>query len=267
MDLREIKERSRAIWGIGDYGPTSRQLAPVSDQLVEALGVERGHRVLDVAAGHGNCALVAARRGAEVVASDFSPAMVERGRGRTQEEGLAVPWIEADAADLPFDDAGFDRVTSVFGAIFAPEQGVVAAELVRVTRPGGTVGITSWTVDGLIAALLRINRSKAPPAPEGIPDPLAWGDAGRVEELFAGTGCDLAFTRRTVTFAYPSWDAWRRDFEAHGLLVVLRDELSETAYEELIEEIQTFLSSHDHGEDGAVAYDAEYLEIQAHVPE
>lgn len=260
-----MKTRAKAIWSTGDYAPTGRQLEPVSEVLIESLGVDRNHRVLDVAAGHGNCALAAARRGAEVVASDFSSVMIEHGRARTEAAGLDIDWREADAADLPFGDDEFDRVTSVFGAIFAPEQATVAAELARVTATGGTVGLTAWTADGVIARMLRIHRRYSPPPPEDAPDPMAWGDPPHVEELFVGTGCELTVTPRTVTFSYPSWEAWRRDLEAHGLLVDLKQNMPEEVYRDLLAETQTFLASHDHAEQGAVAYDAEYLEIQARV--
>jgi SAM-dependent methyltransferase len=188
MDLEAVKARSKAIWSSGDYAPTSRQLEPVSETLVESLAVDRDHRVLDVAAGHGNCALAAARRGAKVVASDFSPVMIERGRARSEASELDVTWREADAAALPFEDGGFDRVTSVFGAIFAPEQLTVASELVRVTAPGGRIGLTAWTADGLIARMLRIPASLGPPPPEGAPDPMAWASTHTSKSSSPGPG-------------------------------------------------------------------------------
>jgi ubiquinone/menaquinone biosynthesis C-methylase UbiE len=263
VDLEAIRARSKVIWSTGDYAPTSRQLEPVSKVLVESLAIDRDHRVLDVAAGHGNCALAAARRGAEVMATDFSPVMIERGRARTAAPGLDVSWREADAAALPFEDGSFDRVTSVFGAIFAPEQPAVAAELARVTAPGGSVGLTAWTADGLIARMLRIPASLGPPPPEGVPDPMAWGDPAHVEGLFAGTGCELTVIPRTVTFTYPSWDDWRRDLEAHGMMVDLKRNTRADAYEHLLAEMRDFLAAHGHADQGPVAYDAEYLEIQA----
>jgi ubiquinone/menaquinone biosynthesis C-methylase UbiE len=262
MDLEAIKARSKAIWSTGDYAPTSRQLEPVSEVLVESLAIDGDHLVLDVAAGHGNCALAAAHRGATVVAADFSPVMIEHGRARTEASELDISWREADAAALPFEDDSFDRVTSVFGAIFAPEQRAVAEELVRVTAPGGSVGLTAWTADGLIARLLRIPASHGPPPPEGAPDPMAWGDPAHVEGLFAGTGCELTIVSRTVTFAYPSWEDWRRDLEAHGMLVELKQNTPSEAYDTLLEQMRDLLAAHADTDQGRVAYDAEYLEIQ-----
>lgn len=262
MDLEAIKARSKAIWSTGDYAPTGRQLEPVSEVLVESLDIGRDHRVLDVAAGHGNCALAAARRGAEVVATDFAEVMIERGRVRTHAAGLDISWREADAAGLPFDDGSFERVTSVFGAIFAPEQRSVAAELVRVTAPGGKVGLTAWTSDGLIARMLRIPASHGPPPPEGVPDPMAWSDPGHLEALFAGTGCELTVIPRTVTFAYPSWNDWRHDFEAHGMSVELKQNTPGDVYEDLLAEMRDLLAAYDRVDRDGVAFDAEYLEIQ-----
>lgn len=267
MDFEALKARSKAVWGTGDYAPTGRQLEPASDELVESLDIGRDHRVLDVAAGHGNCALAAARRGADVMATDFSPVMIERGRARTDTSGLNITWREADAAGLPFDDGSFERVTSVFGAIFAPEQATVAAELVRVTAPGGKIGLTAWKRGGLIARMMRVPASHGPAPPEGVPDPMAWGDAAHLDGLFAGTGCELTIIPRTVTFAYPSWNAWRHDVEAHGMLVELRTNMPGDVYEDVLADMRDFLAAHDHGEQDGVAYDAEYLEIQVQAPD
>lgn len=267
MGLDEVKARSRLVWGLGDYAPTSRQLEPVSDRLVEALGVGPGHRVLDVAAGHGNGALAAARRGATVVASDFSPEMVRRGRARTEGTGLGISWQEADAAELPFDDGAFERVTSVFGAIFAPEQELVAHELVRVTAPGGVAGMTAWTVDGVIARMIRdLRPPDAPAPPADAPDPMAWGDPAHVERLFADTGAELTVTPRTVRFSYPSWEQWARDFGAHGMMVVMKQELEPAAYDALLRQARDVVSAAGRADGDGVAYDAEYLEIVVAVP-
>lgn len=266
MDLETVKARSKAIWSTGDYAPTSRQLEPVSEVLVESLDIGRDHRVLDVGAGHGNCALAAARRGAEVVATDFSAAMIERGRARTDACGLNISWREADAAGLPFDDGSFERVTSVFGAIFAPEQPMVAAELVRVTAPGGKIGLTAWTADGLIARMLRIPASHGPPPPKGVPQPMAWGDPAHAERLFDGIGSELTVISRTLTCTYPSWDGWRHDLEAHGMVVQLKQNTPEGTYEDLLAEMRNILTPHNHAQGGGVAYDAEYLEIQVRAP-
>lgn len=259
----ELKERSRAVWSTGDYEPTSRQLQPVSDALVEALGVgaTAGMRVLDVASGHGNCAVAAARLGATVIATDFSPKMIAAGSARTQREGLDIVWQEADAAALPFGDDSFDRVTSVFGAIFAPEQALVAAEVVRVVRPGGLVGLTSWTPDGLTGQVVSIAREFGPTPPPDAPDPFRWGLPDVVRALFDPLGCEVQTQRRSATFRYPSWADWRGAGEAHGMAVVARRTMAPQAYEEMRRKMQAVTAEHNYGEGQTVVFDSDYLEI------
>src|SRR3954453_2282208 len=147
-DVEMFKERHRELWGLGDYPVLARRLEPAAKALCDACAVSAGQEVLDVGAGTGNFAIACAGEGASVVASDISPAMLERGRARTEAEGFDVEWVEADVEALPFDDARFDCAGSVFGAMFAPRPELAAAEMFRVVRPGGTVGLASWTPDG-----------------------------------------------------------------------------------------------------------------------
>lgn len=184
MDVEAIKERNRLIWGLGDYGALSEALRPAAEALADACAVSAGQEVLDVAAGDGNFALVCAREGASVVASDLAPGMVERGRARSEEEGYDVEWVEADAEDLPFEDGRFDCVGSVFGAMIAPRPRVVAEELFRVVRPGGTVGMTAWTKDGFTAELFALGRSYAPRSDQPLSD--EWSIEENVRERFDG---------------------------------------------------------------------------------
>lgn len=261
MDLEEMKARARTIWDAGDYGPTGRMLAPVSDALVGSLGIRPDHRVLDVASGHGNCAIAAARTGARVIASDFAPRMIDAGRRRTVELGLDVPWYEADAADLPFEDGSFDRVTSVFGAIFAPEQERVAGELVRVTRSGGRIGLTSWPDDGFSRRFTEVLSRYGPPSEPDAPDPMAWGRPEHVMELFAATGSHVDIRRRSFVVRYASWDEWRAGVEAHGMATIARRTMAPDRYERMLTDMREVIEEIDRGEGGEVAYDAEYLEI------
>ena len=257
----ELKRRSQLVWSTGDYSPTSTQLEPASAALVEALGVTSGHRVLDVAAGHGNCAIAAARRGAAVTASDFSPTMIEVGHARTTREGLAIQWQEADAAALPFEDNSFDRVTSVFGAIFAPEQERTAAELVRVTRDDGRIGLTAWTPDGYTARLLALTRSFGPPVPADAPDPMRWGRPDEVAALFGELGWTVDVARRTVTFRYDSWEHWRAASEAHGMAVVAKQMLPPERYEEMYTAVRGLAEDVNRATGDAVEFDADYVEL------
>ena len=262
----ELKARSRAVWGTGDYSPASRQLEPAAVHLVESLDVGPGMTVLDIAAGHGNCAIAAARCGANVLATDFSPHMIATGSERTRAAGLDVTWQEADAADLPFDDAAFDRVTSTFGAIFAPEQEQVAAEAVRVLRPGGQLGFTAWTPDSQLVQILMIGREYVPAPLADAPDPFRWGDASAVQALFEPLGCEVQTQRRAVTFRYSSWEQWRHDTDAHGMAVIMRDQMPPETFEEMRGRQQAATAEHNHANGDAVAVDSDYLEIVVRKP-
>ena len=164
----ELKARHRAMWGSGDYPHMVQTfLLPLGPRLVDACGIGPETRVLDVAAGTGNASIPAARRGARVTASDLTPALLEDGRRRAEADGLELEWVEADAEALPFDDASFDVVMSSIGAMFAPHHQAVADELVRVCRPGGTIGLLSWTPEGMIGELFRTMKPFAPAPPPG----------------------------------------------------------------------------------------------------
>jgi SAM-dependent methyltransferase len=205
VDVDAIKERNRYMWGLGDYAALSEALRPAAQALADACAVGAGQEVLDVAAGDGNFALVCAREGARVVASDLSPGMVERGRARSQAEGYDVEWLEADAEALPFDDASFDCVGSVFGAMIAPRPRVVAEELFRVVRPGGTVGMTAWTTQGFTAELFRLGRSYAPPSDQPMSD--EWSLEENVRERFDGLAARFGVERRALAWEADSPEA------------------------------------------------------------
>jgi SAM-dependent methyltransferase len=182
----ELKARHRAIWASGDYpSMVETFLLPLGPRLVEACGIGPGMDVLDVAAGTGNASIPAARAGAAVTASDLTPELLDAGRRRAAPAGLALEWVEADAERLPFADESFDVVLSSIGAMFAPDHQDVADELVRVCRPGGTIGLLSWTPEGMIGALFRTMAAFAPPPPGAQPPPL-WGSEEHLDELLGG---------------------------------------------------------------------------------
>lgn len=181
----ELKGRHRAMWASGDYpSMVETFLLPLGPRLVQACEVESGMRVLDVAAGTGNASLPAAERGARVTASDLTPELLAAGERRATAAGLELEWVEADAERLPFDDGSFDVVMSSIGAMFAPHHQDVADELVRVCRPGGTIGMLNWTPEGMIGALFRTMGPFAPPPPPGAQPPPLWGGEQHVRELF-----------------------------------------------------------------------------------
>jgi SAM-dependent methyltransferase len=185
MPDTELKARHRAMWASGDYpSMVETFLLPLGPRLVEACGIGPGMDVLDVAAGTGNASIPAAKAGANVTASDLTPELLEAGRRRAEAEGVALEWAEADAEHLPFEDQSFDVVMSSIGAMFAPHHRDVADELVRVCRPGGTVGLMSWTPEGMIGALFRTMGPFAPPPPPGAQPPPLWGSEEHLHDLF-----------------------------------------------------------------------------------
>jgi SAM-dependent methyltransferase len=187
-DAQPVKDSQKLMWSLGDYRELARPFEPAAVALVKACGVEPGMEVLEVAAGTGNLAVAAARRGARVVASDLTPRMVELGRERSAAEGLDIEWVEADAEDLPFDDGRFQVAASTFGAQFAPRPQVAATELFRVVRSGGTVGLANWTPRGYLGRQIEIASGYAPAPPGEIPSPLAWGEPEVVRARLAGLG-------------------------------------------------------------------------------
>jgi len=206
-DLEAIKARQQATWSTGDYHVIATQIQIVAELLIERLDVRSTERVLDVATGSGNAAIAAARRGCEVVGIDYVPALLERARRRSKAEGLSIDFVEGDAEALTFLDGSFDVVTSVFGAMFAPDQDRTAAELLRVTRSGGRIGVVAHTPDGFIGQLFRTIARHVPP-PAGLRSPIQWGTEVRLRELFGAEASDIRTEKRTYAFRGRSAEAW-----------------------------------------------------------
>lgn len=196
---RALKTKHRALWASGDYVAVATELIPeLGPELVRACRVGAGHRVLDVAAGAGNAAIPAARAGASVTAADLTPELFAAGRARAAQEGVEVDWQEADAEALPFADDAFDIVMSCVGVMFAPRHQRSADELVRVCRPGGTIGLINWTPTGFIGRLFATMKPFAPPPPPGASPAPLWGDEAYVTELFGDRVADVSMRRQTV---------------------------------------------------------------------
>jgi ubiquinone/menaquinone biosynthesis C-methylase UbiE len=209
-----IKERQRSTWSSGSNAVVGTTLQIVGEALCEALDLRAGSRVLDVAAGNGSATLAAARRGCEVVSTDIVPSLPEAGGARARAEGHAIRFQEADAERLPFADASFDAVMSTFGVMFVPDQERAASELARVCKPGGRIGLASWTPESFIGQLFRTLASYAPPRP-GLRSPALWGSRARVDELFAHTARQIRMARRTFAFRYRSLAHWIEVFRAY----------------------------------------------------
>jgi ubiquinone/menaquinone biosynthesis C-methylase UbiE len=263
MDFGEIKGRQSRAWGMGDYSPLSRMVRPAAEALSDACAVSAGQEVLDVAAGDGNFALIAAREGASVVASDLAPGMVERGRERTEAAGYPVEWLEADAEELPFEDSRFDCAGSVFGAMIAPQPRRVAEQMFRVVRPGGTVGMTAWTPDSAAVDLFTISRRYQPPQPE-LPRIEEWGDEDTVRERFDGLAARIQLERRTVTWEAESVDALYAIFADAPMAVAARKAMDADALESMLAEQRALVESW--AGDGPARVDVDYLQIVARKP-
>ncbi len=200
-DYTAIKQRQQATWATGDYAIIGTTLQLVGERLCEAADISAGERVLDVAAGNGNATLAAARRFADVTSTDYVPALLARGQERATAERLPVTFREADAEALPFADGTFDAALSTFGVMFTPNQAQAAAELCRVVRKGGRIGLANWTPGGFIGQLFKIIGQHVPP-PAGVQSPALWGTEARLAELFPGYR--VAITNQVHNFRYKS---------------------------------------------------------------
>lgn len=193
----DLKQRHRAMWASGHYQDVARDLLPsIADRIVQAAGIGPGQRVLDVAAGSGNVAVAAARAGAEVVASDLTPELLDAGRASAPD--LPISWETADAEALPYDDASFDAAVSCVGIMFAPHHQAAADEMLRVTRPGGRISVVSWTPEGFIGGLFATMRDFVPPPPAGVQPPPLWGKEEHVTALLGDHVTDLSLTRELL---------------------------------------------------------------------
>lgn len=214
VEDRTLKDKHRALWALGDYPSVATEIiAELGTTLVEACGIGAGNRVVDVAAGSGNAAIPAALTGADVVATDLVPALLDAGRALAAERGATLRWVEADAENMPCDDGQHDCVMSCVGVMFAPHHQVAADELVRVCRPGGTIGLIAWTPQGFIGQMFAAMKPFAPGPPPGAQPPPLWGDEEHVKTLLGDRVTNVRTERRTVvvdTFTEPG--AFRRYF-------------------------------------------------------
>jgi SAM-dependent methyltransferase len=261
-DLGAIKTKQQATWASGDYAVIGTTLQIVGESLCEAADLSAGWRVLDVAAGNGNATLAAARRGCEVMATDYVDALLDGARRRAEADGLAIATRQADAEDLPFDDGAYDAVLSTFGVMFVPDPDRAAAELVRVCRPGGVIGLANWTPGGFTGQMLKIVGQHAPP-PAGVPSPLAWGTQERLAELLGGH-TRLEATPRHFVFRYRSAEHFFDTFkDFYGPLVRAWGIVDEAGRTSLREQLVALLDANNRSTTGALAVPSEYLEVVA----
>ena len=265
---RAVKARHRSMWASGDYPELARELiSSLGPVLVEAVGVRPGDRVLDVAAGSGNAAIPAALAGATVIASDLTPELFEAGREEAQRLGAELEWVEADAEALPFGDAEFDVVLSSIGVMFAPHHRVAADELVRVCRPGGRIGLLSWTPQGFVGQMLGTMKPYAAAPPPGAEPPPLWGDEQHVRSLLGDRVGNVATAKGTVTierFATP--EEFRAYFASHyGPTIAAYRNVGDDPgrIAALDADLVALAERFDRGSDGGLVLEWEYLLVTA----
>ena len=260
-DLDALKHRQQAAWSSGNYAVVGTTLQIVGERLAEAVDLRWDERVLDVAAGNGNATLAAARRGGQVVSTDYVPALLDLGQARAEAEQLQVAFAEADAEALPFTDTSFDVVLSTFGVMFTPDHARAAGELARVCRPGGRIGLANWTPEGFIGQMFKVlGRHIAPPA--GVQPPSLWGTAAHVQSLFGDTAGAIGVTARMFNFRYRSAAHMIDVFRTwYGPVQKAFQALPADKAAELEQDLHALMERMDRGDGNGLVIPSEYLEI------
>jgi SAM-dependent methyltransferase len=260
-DYAAIKIRQQAVWSAGDYARIGVTLQIVGEQLCEAMDLHSGQSVLDVAAGNGNASLAAARRFCSVISTDYVEALLAASARRAEAEGLVIDFQQADAENLPFPDASFDNVVSTFGVMFTPDQTRAAAELIRVCKPGGRIGLANWTPQGFIGQLFRIIGRYMPP-PAGLAPPSAWGTQAFLDEHFGPHVSGIAAASRHFVFRYQSPQHWLDMFRSYyGPTLKLFEALDDGAQQALRADILALIDALNTATDGTLVLPSEYLEV------
>ncbi|MBL7499979.1 class I SAM-dependent methyltransferase [Frankia sp. CNm7] len=260
-DLAAVKAKQQKTWSSGDYSVIATQIQLPSDLIAEACDLRAGWRVLDVACGSGNASLAAARSGTHVVGVDYVPELLEKGRARATAENLDVEFRLGDAEDLPVADDSFDAALSVVGSMFAPNHQRTAAELVRAVRPGGVIGLVSWTPAGFIGQMFRTITSHVP-GPKGVQSPMLWGTEEHLAELFGAAAAEIRSVERTAVWRFHSpedlVDTFRRWY---GPALKAFEALDESGKIALAADLAALAGDWDRNKDGgSVAIPATYLE-------
>jgi SAM-dependent methyltransferase len=261
VDFAALKVKQQAAWSAGDYAVVGTTLQIVGETLCEALDLRAGERVLDVAAGNGNATLAAARRWTDVTSTDYVPMLLERGHARASAEGLAVKFEQADAESLPYADASFDVVLSTFGVMFTPNQEQAAAEIARVCRPGGRIGLANWTPPSFIGELFKLLGRYVPP-PAGVRSPALWGTEERLRELFGDRVESIAIEHRHFVFRYRSAAHWLEVFRTfYGPLQKAFGALDATLQASLTADLIALAERFNRATDGSLVAPGQYAEV------
>lgn len=262
-DLEAIKARQQTVWSSGNYARVGNTLVIMGERLCEAVDVGAGQLVLDVATGSGNTALSAARRFATTIGVDYVPSLIEQARAKAAAEALEVDFREGDAEDLQFPAASFDAVLSTVGVMFAPNQDKTANELLRVTKPGGKIGLVNWTPEGFIGQMFKVNAQHVPP-PAGLKSPLLWGTQARIEELFGDQVKSIEFKRQHFTFRYASAQHFVEFFRTfYGPTLKAFEALDPEKQQALSADLQALGNRLNRATNGTLAIESEYLEVVA----
>jgi ubiquinone/menaquinone biosynthesis C-methylase UbiE len=261
VDLNAVKTKQQAAWSSGDYALIGATLQIVGERLAEAMDLRAGQTVLDVAAGNGNITLAAARRWCEVTSTDYVESLLEFGRKRAEAERLQVKFQIADAEDLPFADASFDAVVSTFGVMFSPDQDSAAAELLRVCRSGGRIGLVNWTPDGFIGQIFKAIGKYLPP-PAGLKSPLVWGTREWLQATFGAAASTISAEPRDFIFRYRSAQHFLDFFRAYyGPMLKAFEALEEAGGKALGRDITDLIGRFNTSGDETMVVPGEYLEV------
>jgi ubiquinone/menaquinone biosynthesis C-methylase UbiE len=263
-EFEALKARLKATWIAGDFGQIAKYTEPAAEQFIARRAIMPGMRVLDVACGTGNLAIPAAKAGASVTGVDIAPNLLEQARARAQREGVQVQFDEGDAEHLPYPDASFDLIVSMFGAMFAPRPARVAAEFVRVCRPGGHIAMANWTPRGFIGQLFQVTGVHVPPPPD-VPSAMLWGDEATVRERLRDGIAHVHLTPVMASFRFPFSVAETVEFyrRYYGPTQRAFAVLPEDKQPSLRRDLEHLWAQHNHATDGTTHVEAEYLEVVA----
>ena len=262
-EIDQLKSRMKAIWMAGDFGQIANFTVHAAEEFVKRLGLARGSKVLDVACGTGNTAIPAARTGADVVGVDIATNLLEQARKRAAAENLSVRFQEGDAEDLPFPDHSFDVVLTMFGAMFAPRPEKVAAELIRVCRPGGVIAMANWTPEGFVGKNFAITARLVPPPP--VPPPMLWGDEAVVRQRFGNKVKEISCIRQNCSFVFPFPPKEVVEFfrQYFGPTQTAFSRLDEAGQAELASQHEALYQEHNISRKGDTEVKGEYLDVRA----
>ncbi|MCB1926665.1 MAG: class I SAM-dependent methyltransferase [Rhodocyclaceae bacterium] len=260
-DLGAVKKKQHAAWSSGNYAVVGTTLQIVGESLCEALDLRAGESVLDVAAGNGNSTLAAARRWADVVSTDYVPQLLERARQRADAEGLQVQFEQADVEQLPYQDGEFDVVMSSFGVMFTPDQKRAAAEMARVCRAGGRIGLANWTPASFVGQIFKVIGRYLPP-PAGVASPALWGTEAHLETLFEGRCREIRSETRQFVFRYRSAAHWLDVFRAYyGPMHKAFEAVDPTLRDSLAQDLIALAERFNRATDGTLVAPADYIEV------